>query len=105
MRYLFDTNIFIYWATDPRLINRNVYALLNEPDAELYISAESVRELIVGYFNKSFANKQWKTAEQMLHSIENDSHMTILPLKREHMTCFSTPDRDWTLGQNSDKRP
>lgn len=89
MRYLLDTNMFIYWATDQGLIDINIYNLLNEPDAELYISAESVRELIIGFFNQSFTTKRWKTAEQMVKSIEEDFYIKILPLKKEHMITYS----------------
>lgn len=89
MRYLLDTNIFLYLATDKGLIEPNIYDLLNEPDAELYISAESVRELIVGYYNQSFSTRQWKTAEQMVRSIEDDFFIKILPLKKEHMLTYS----------------
>jgi len=38
MRYLLDTNIFIYRATDFDLVNNDVQTLLNEPDAQLYTS-------------------------------------------------------------------
>jgi PIN domain nuclease of toxin-antitoxin system len=54
MRYLLDTNIFIYWSTDQALLDKDVFSALSEPDAELYLSSESVKELIVGYNNKSF---------------------------------------------------
>ena len=33
MRYLLDTNAYIYWATDQDLLDVDVYDLLNEPDA------------------------------------------------------------------------
>ena len=52
MRYLIDTNIFVYLALDIEMLSRDVKAILEEPDTLLYISAESVRELIVGYRNK-----------------------------------------------------
>ena len=52
MRYLIDTNIFVYLALDTGLLSKDVSALIEEPDALLYMSAESVRELIVGYRNK-----------------------------------------------------
>ncbi len=52
MRYLIDTNIFVYLALDIEMLSRNVKAILEEPDTLLYISVESVRELIVGYRNK-----------------------------------------------------
>lgn len=50
MRYLIDTNIFVYLSTDIESLSKDVAALIREPEAVLYISAESsVRELIVGY--------------------------------------------------------
>ena len=63
MRYLIDTNIFVYATTDRDSLSRDVKAILEEPDTLLYISAESVRELIVGYRNKGLCSKRWKTVE------------------------------------------
>ena len=51
MRYLIDTNIFVYMASDPEYLNRDIDAIIQEPETLLYISAESVRELIVAYRN------------------------------------------------------
>ena len=89
MRYLLDTNIFIYLATDPDLVNVDVHAALNEPDAQLYVSAETVRELIVGYYNNSFDTRRWKTAEDMVRSIEGDFFIQVLPVKKEHLLTYS----------------
>lgn len=47
MRVLIDTNIFVYLALDTELLSKDVAALLQEPDTLIYISAESVRELVV----------------------------------------------------------
>lgn len=66
MRYLIDTNIFVYMATDVDSLSRDVLALLEEPDALLYMSAESVRELIVAFRNKGLCSNRWKTAEEMV---------------------------------------
>lgn len=89
MRYLLDTNIFIYLSTDPDLVNVDVYDALNEPDALLYVSAETVRELIVGYYNNSFDTRRWKTAEDMARSIEDEFFIQVLPVKKEHMLTYS----------------
>lgn len=89
MRYLLDTNIFIYLSTDPDLVNVDVYDALNEPDALLYVSAETVRELIVGYYNNSFDTRRWKTAEDMVRSIEDEFFIQVLPVKQEHMLTYS----------------
>ena len=52
MRYLLDTNIFIYLSTDHDKLDPNVFSILSEPETLMYISAESVRELIVAKIMK-----------------------------------------------------
>lgn len=89
MRYLIDTNIFVYLATDVDSLSRDVLALLEEPDALLYLSSESVRELIVGYRNKGLCSKRWKSIEDMVAAIEKDFYIKILPLKKEHMQTYA----------------
>ena len=88
MRVLIDTNIFVYLALDTELLSKDVAALLQEPDTLIYISAESVRELVVAYRNKGLCSKRWKSAEEMVAAIEDEFYVKILPLKKEHMmTC------------------
>jgi PIN domain nuclease of toxin-antitoxin system len=89
MRYLLDTNIFIYLSTDRENLSLDIVSLLSEPDALLYISAESVRELIIAYNNKGLGNKQWKTAEDMLRSIEETYYVEILPIQKNVMQTYS----------------
>ena len=76
-------------STDPEYLSRDVLSLLKEPDTLLYISAESVRELIVGYRNKGLCPKRWKTAEAMVAAIENEFYVQILPVKKEHMETYA----------------
>ncbi len=89
MRVLLDTNIFVYMSTDPEYLSRDVLSLLKEPDTLLYISAESVRELIVGYRNKGLCSKRWKTVDAMVAAIENEFYVQILPVKKEHMETYA----------------
>ena len=89
MRVLIDTNIFVYMATDPDYLSRDVLSLLHEPDTLIYISAESVRELVVAYRNKGLCSKRWKSAEEMVAAIEDEFYVKILPLKKEHMTTYA----------------
>ncbi len=88
-RYMFDTNIFIYLASDPESLSEDVKAIIEDYDNEFYMSAESMRELVIGYRKKKFSTKRWKTAESMLRSITNDFNIWILPLKDEHMYTLS----------------
>ena len=89
MRYLLDTNIYVYLSTDINWLTDDVYAILNDPSNLLYISAESVRELIVAYNNKGLFNKRWKTAEDMVRAIEEDYYIEILPIQKEVMHTYS----------------
>lgn len=76
-------------ATDVDSLSRDVVALLDEPDTLLYISAESVKELIVGYRNKGLCSKRWKTALEMVKAIEEEFYITILPVTKKHMETYA----------------
>ena len=90
MRYLIDTNIFIYVATDKESLSRNVAKILGDYENLIYVSNESLRELIVHYNNKALLRKYWKTKEEMLKSITEKYGFQILPL---------TPDVMYTYGK------
>ena len=59
MRYLIDTNIFIYVATDKESLSRNVAKILGDYENLIYVSNESLRELIVHYNNKAINFKEF----------------------------------------------
>ena len=89
MRYLLDTNIFVFWATDFDSLSNDVAMILNEPDAQLFISSASVMEMVVGYNNHSFDTRRWKSAEQMVDSIGEEFFIDVLPFKNEHLRTFA----------------
>jgi PIN domain nuclease of toxin-antitoxin system len=89
MRYLIDTNIFVFLALDADYLDDNVASLLNEWDTQICMSIESVRELIVGYRTKGLGSKRWKSAEDMVSAIEKEHYITILPLRKEHMKTYA----------------
>ena len=66
MRYLIDTNIFVYMATDRGWLHNDILSILQDYDNVLYMSSESVKELTVAYTNKGLCNKRWKTAKAMV---------------------------------------
>lgn len=88
-RYLLDTNIFVYLATDVDSLSRDVVALLEDFNAVLYISIESVKELIVAYRNKGLCSNRWKSPQEMVYAIEHEFYLKILPLKPEHMRTYA----------------
>ena len=71
MRTLVDTCVIIDWATDPAALDDGVWDIIDDPENRIYISAETVRELVVNYNNKNLLNKHWNTAKDMLDTIEN----------------------------------
>lgn len=89
MRYLIDTNIFIFIATDPMSLTRDIYALISDPDVELCMSSVSVKELLVAYRHKGFNIRRWKTPEDMVNSIVDDYCITVLPVGMSDMKVYS----------------
>ena len=69
MRYLLDTNIFIYAAIDRDSLSRDVKAILEDYNNTFFLSAESVKEMIVGFNNGGIVSRFWKTATEMVNAI------------------------------------
>ena len=88
-RYLLDTCIFIHYATDKELLSKDVLAMLEDYDSELYVSAETLRELVIQYNNKKLVSKYWKSAEQMLDDIQEKYFINVLSLKEEQMKTYA----------------
>ena len=72
MRYLLDTCIFIHFATDQDLLSKDVYAILDDSENTLCISAETVRELVIQFNKGKLVSKYWKSADAMINSIKED---------------------------------
>ena len=89
MRYLLDTNIFIYWVTDYEQLSRDVRAILDDYDNTFCMSAESVKELIVGFNNGKLVARYWKTAKEMVNAIREKFYIRILPIGEEHMETYA----------------
>lgn len=89
MRYLIDTNIFIYLATDPELLCPDVAAIVQNPETVLCMSYESVRELIVAYRNGGVVSRKWKTISEMVEAIEKEYYISILLVKKEHYLTYA----------------
>ncbi|MBQ7531395.1 MAG: type II toxin-antitoxin system VapC family toxin [Paludibacteraceae bacterium] len=89
MRFLLDTNVFIHYLTDTDSLSGDVMAILTDYDNQFYLSAESVKEMVVAFRKKGFNSKRWKTARQMVESLE-DFGVSILPIRREHLLTLSS---------------
>ena len=89
MRYLLDTNIFIYLVIDPDQLSRDVKAILDDYDNTFYMSSESVKELIVGFNSGKLVSRFWDTAAKMVKYITNRYFIRILPVGEEHMDTYA----------------
>jgi PIN domain nuclease of toxin-antitoxin system len=68
-------------------IDKSVAALLQ--DSILCTSFETLRELVVLFNNKKIRSKQWKTAEDILHTIVDDMNIEILHLREDVAFTYS----------------
>lgn len=89
MRYLLDTNIFIYAAIDRDLLSHDVKAILEDYDNTFYISSESVKEMIVGFNNGGIVSRFWKTATEMVNAIREKFFVKILPVGEEQLDTYA----------------
>ena len=89
MRYLLDTNIFIYAAIDRDSLSRDVKAILEDYINTFFLSAESVKEMIVGFNNGGIVSRFWKTATEMVNAIREQFYIRILPVGEEQMDTYA----------------
>lgn len=89
MRYMIDTNIFVFLVNDLSQLSKDVESIIQDYSNTLHMSAESVKELIVAYNNKRLFTNKWKSAEEMVAAIEDEYYVKILPLGKEHMNTYS----------------
>jgi len=89
MRALLDTCVIIDWATDPQALEDGIWNILDDPENRLYISAETMRELVVNYNSKKLLTKYWSNAKDMLETIENEYGVEVLPITRNVMATYT----------------
>ena len=89
MRYLLDTNIFIYAAIDRESLSRDVKAILEDYDNTFFLSSESVKEMIVGFNNGGIVSRFWSTASEMVSAIREQFFIRILPVGEEQMDTYA----------------
>lgn len=47
MRLLLDTQVWLWWLTDPGRLSRASHAALSDPDNQLFLSPASTLEIVV----------------------------------------------------------
>ncbi len=89
MRLLLDTNIVIFLMTDHSHLSKNVAELLQDPENILYVSAETIREIIILFKNKGFSSKQWKTCDAFIDSLNKTFGIATLPIDKNVMRTYA----------------
>ena len=79
-RFMLDTNIFAFLADERDRLTHDVSAILDDVSNMLYMSSESVKELVVAFKNKGLLAKRWKTVREMIDAIDEEYGITVLPV-------------------------
>ncbi|GAP73149.1 hypothetical protein SAMD00024442_620_1 [Candidatus Symbiothrix dinenymphae] len=98
-----DTNIFVRLLNDGDMLSKNVSYILDDYSNLLYISSESVKEMIHLFQTGKIRHKRWKTAQDIVDSIEKEWNMAIKYVQREHLVTFSGLDRVENHNDPSDR--
>lgn len=79
-RYMIDTNILYYIIEEEDRLTRDVSAMVDDSDNSLYVSAESVKELVIAHRHKNLLVHRWKTADDLVRAIKKNYRVAILPV-------------------------
>lgn len=90
MRTLIDTCVIIDWMMQDEALDDGVWDILDDPENRIFISAETVRELVVHFNSKKLLTKYWKTAREMLDTIENEYGVEVLPVTRNVVATYTS---------------
>ena len=89
MRYLIDTHIYIWYRKERENLSRDVIAILEDYENQIYLSAESLREFVLLWNSKPHIRRWWKSPQDMIRSVEEDAGFQILYLHKEHYDRYA----------------
>ncbi len=88
MRYLIDTNILLYILERDNL-SKEVQDIVEDYESILYVSSESIKELIHLFHIGKIRSRKLKNAHQILHTIEEELGFLINYVKKEHLLTMA----------------
>jgi PIN domain nuclease of toxin-antitoxin system len=89
MRYLIDSNILLFCVGDPSLLTKKVTNILGDYGNRIYISSRCVEELIALQQSSKLNIKQWKTAEDIIRFITDETNIEIKYVAKEHLDTLA----------------
>lgn len=97
---MLDTNILVYAIIDRDFLSPDVKAILSDYDNTFYVSAESVKELIVLFRRKKIGSNVWDDASEMVRSLTDEYYFTILPVDNEVMKTYASLTLNYAADHN-----
>ena len=89
MRVLLDTCVVIDWTVDEEKLSSGVWDIIDDAENRVYVSAETVRELVVSFNNKRLLHKRWKKAHDILATLEEEYGLEVLPISRNVVETYT----------------
>ena len=74
---MIDTNILVFYLREQDRLSRDVMALLTDYESRLYISMETLKELVTAYRRKNLFADRWRTASEMVSGIMSTMEITV----------------------------
>jgi len=90
MRYLIDTNILVYLLSGHYKISREVQHIFDNYENRIYVSSESIKEILCLFHERRVQSKTWKYAEDIFNIVEKDLGIVISYVKKEHLLTLAT---------------
>jgi PIN domain nuclease of toxin-antitoxin system len=84
MRYLIDTNIFLFAMQEQDKLSKDVQYIIGDYENKIYISSESIKEIILLLRAKKIKVAEWKTAKDIFAAID-ELGFTVDYIKKEHI--------------------
>ena len=89
MRYIVDTNVLLYIILERENLSREVSKIVENYESIIYVSSESVKEIIHLFHCGKINTKKWKLARDVFNTIEQELEYTINYVKKEHLLTMA----------------
>ncbi len=89
MRYLIDTHIFIWYAKERHKLSRDVLSILENYENQIYVSSETLKELVLLWNKKPDIRRWWNSPLDLLRSVEDDYSIYVDYLHKEHYEMYA----------------
>ena len=95
MRYLIDTNIFIFYISNLNNLDKDVISIIENYENTIFLSSESVKEIIHLYQNDRIRLK----TENIIDFIESQQGFIIKYVTKQHLSML---ERLPVIGKHND---